>query len=337
MNLEVNYLVNNDCYKQNKKIIPAGIVVHSVGCAQPNRQVFVKNWNVSGIEKCVNAFVDDSGITQTLPWDTRPWGCGKGSKGSYNNSHIQFEMCEPAGSKYKGGQFTEYNVEKNADFFNKCYNNAVELCVFLCQKYHLSSDSIVCHSEAYKLGYGSNHSDVMHWFPKHGKNMDIFREDVRKLLNSGGNNSTSEDKNDSSDKNELASTFKAGDLVRLDDYAVQYDGKLIRSDYMNKEYKIKEIKNDRAVLTIDSIVIYAVSTKYLKHIGYEDNASDDFKPYLVKVTTSSLNIRSGPGVSFSVLGNITDYGVYTIVEQEGTWGKLKSGAGWISLNYTRKL
>lgn len=60
-------------------------------------------------------------------------------------------------------------------------------------------------------------------------------------------------------------------------------------------------------------------------------------PFLVKVTASALNIRSGPGTSYSIVGCITDKGTYTIVETSGTWGKLKSGAGWISLNYTERV
>jgi len=59
--------------------------------------------------------------------------------------------------------------------------------------------------------------------------------------------------------------------------------------------------------------------------------------FLVRVTASSLNIRSGPGTSYSIVGSITDKGTYTIVETSGTWGKLKSGAGWISLSYTERV
>ena len=65
-------------------------------------------------------------------------------------------------------------------------------------------------------------------------------------------------------------------------------------------------------------------------------------PYLVKITTAALNIRKGAGTNTAKVGCIRDRGVYTIVEErKGTgatlWGKLKSGAGWISLDYTRKL
>lgn len=62
----------------------------------------------------------------------------------------------------------------------------------------------------------------------------------------------------------------------------------------------------------------------------------DFSPYTVKVSTSALNIRSGPGITNKIVGVIRDKGVYTIVDKKGTWGKLKSGAGWISLNFTKK-
>lgn len=62
-----------------------------------------------------------------------------------------------------------------------------------------------------------------------------------------------------------------------------------------------------------------------------------FTPYRVRVTASALNIRKGPGTSYAVAGQIKDRGVYTIVEEKGAWGRLKSGAGWISLNYTKKV
>lgn len=62
------------------------------------------------------------------------------------------------------------------------------------------------------------------------------------------------------------------------------------------------------------------------------NASE----YKVRVTTGALNIRSGAGTGNSVVGCIRDKGVYTIVETQGNWGKLKSGAGWICLDYTSK-
>ena len=49
----------------------------------------------------------------------------------------------------------------------------------------------------------------------------------------------------------------------------------------------------------------------------------------------NLNIRTGPSTKYPRTQYIKP-GVYTIVEEQDGWGKLKSGAGWISLAYTEK-
>ena len=59
--------------------------------------------------------------------------------------------------------------------------------------------------------------------------------------------------------------------------------------------------------------------------------------FLVRVTTNGLNIRPEPSTRLSPVGIITDRGVYTIVEVQGEWGRLKSGVGWINLRYTERL
>lgn len=65
--------------------------------------------------------------------------------------------------------------------------------------------------------------------------------------------------------------------------------------------------------------------------------TESFSSYKVKVTAAALNIRTGPGTKYNVVGVIQDRGVYTIVDEKSGWGKLKSGAGWISLSYTKKV
>ena len=75
---------------------------------------------------------------------------------------------------------------------------------------------------------------------------------------------------------------------------------------------------------------------------YPAESKPVFSPYRVKVTASVLNIRKGAGTNYALAGTIRNGGIYTIV-QESTgqgatkWGKLKSGAGWISLDYTTKV
>ena len=66
-------------------------------------------------------------------------------------------------------------------------------------------------------------------------------------------------------------------------------------------------------------------------------------PFLVRVSISNLNIRTGAGTNYSRTGQYTGKGVFTITEvksgQGSTagWGRLKSGAGWISLDYVKRV
>lgn len=187
-------LTKNDCYKAGKNINPKGIVVHSTGANNPTLRRYIapddgiigknaynNHWNVSGLSKCVHAFIgeDKDGkvrIYQTLPWTMRCWGCGKGSKGTYNDSYIQFEICEDGLTDQK--------------YFNEVFTQAIELCAYLCKMYDISVSNVISHSEAYKKGYGSNHGDCDHWLKKHGKTMDWFRDSVKSKMNTSNATTT---------------------------------------------------------------------------------------------------------------------------------------------------
>ena len=76
---------------------------------------------------------------------------------------------------------------------------------------------------------------------------------------------------------------------------------------------------------------------------YTSKAANRTSSFKVQISISDLNIRKGPGTNYSTTGKFTDKGVFTIVEtKQGTgsakgWGKLKSGAGWISLDYATRI
>lgn len=273
LNLKTLMLTQNNCYKSGKKHTVKGIMVHSTGANNPTLKRYVgpddgllgknqynNHWNTptpGGRQVCVHAFIGklaDGTIAtyQTLPWDMVGWHSGSGSKGSAananNNGYIGFEICEDALT--------------DAAYFKAVYNEAVALCAMLCKTYGLTptKPTLICHSEGHALGIASNHGDVMHWFPKHGKSMDTFRADVKAAM--GGTTTA-------------------------------------------------------------------------------PTQPGTFTPYTVKVTGNPLNIRKGPGTNYGVAGQIKDNGVYTIVEERTgmgatKWGKLKSGAGWISLDYCQR-
>lgn len=208
MNLLKCILTANDCYKAGKKITPKGVMVHSTGAnnttvkryvqplpTDPNYAALIaklgknnngNDWNHTNeywqqhfdknLSKCVHAFIGklangSIATVQTLPWNHRGWHGG----GSSNDSYIGFEICEDG--------LTDRN------YFLKVYQEAVELTAMLCKEYNLDpmkDGVVICHSEGAKRGIASNHGDVMHWFPKHGKTMDDFRKAVQAQMGKGG-------------------------------------------------------------------------------------------------------------------------------------------------------
>lgn len=182
MNLKSSIMTKNPCYKE-RNITVKGLMLHSVGCAQPSAEVFIKKWNVATYDRaCVHAFIDaNTGtIYQTLPWNKRGWHCGD----SGNNTHIGVEMCESSYITYTSGTaFRVINKTKAQADGRRAYKAAVELFAMLCEKYKLDplkKGVIVSHREGYALGIASNHGDPEHYWKGLGLSytMDGFRKAV---------------------------------------------------------------------------------------------------------------------------------------------------------------
>lgn len=75
--------------------------------------------------------------------------------------------------------------------------------------------------------------------------------------------------------------------------------------------------------------------KIVEHIPDEE-VHNQFEPYRVKITASVLNVRKGAGISYPIVTTVKKDEVYTIVDESAGWGKLKSGVGWICLDYAKK-
>lgn len=353
------HAVKNLCYIKGQKMIPKGIVVHSTGANNPYLKRYVdapdevgtntygNHWNVAepgGRKVCVHAFIgydkaEQVRVAEILPLDICCWGVGSGKNGSYNYdpAYIQFEICEDG--------------LKDKEYYKKAFAVAVEYCAELCNTFGLNTSKIVGHCEAYKLGYGSNHSDPEHWMKNFGETMDDFRCRVSEIMK---NNKTKEE-----NKNETVSdisTIHKGDLVSIANNAIYYSGKAVPIWVKSQKWYVKEEPNgDRIVIDKNekgtNFICSPIHKRFLTVVSTtissdktEDNTpkNESSCPYHVKVTTNSLNIRKGAGTDTTKVGEITDKGVYTIVEEKtGTgatlWGKLKSGVGWISLDFVKQI
>lgn len=187
MQIIESILTKNPCYTAGRTITVKGLMLHSVGCPQPNAQVFIQNWNRPDYKSaCVHGFIDgNTGIIyQTLPWNHRGWHGG----GSSNNTHIGVEMCEPSCIKYtQGSSFTCSDKAAAQASVKKTYNAAVELFAMLCKKYNLNPmKDIVSHREGHAIGIATNHGDPEHLWKGVGLNytMDGFRADVKNNMES---------------------------------------------------------------------------------------------------------------------------------------------------------
>lgn len=334
MKLVKSILIKNPCYTAGKKITVKGLMLHSVGCLQPKASVFINNWNRADFDDaCVHAFIDgnDGTVYQTLPWNYRGWHCASGKNGSGNNTHIGVEMCEPACIKYTGGStFTCSDKAEAKAVAKRTYEAAVELFAMLCKEYGLNplaDGVIISHAEGHKRGIASNHGDPEHLWRQleMGYTMDGFRKDIKAVMSDEKEESTQ-------DNTEVVKWYRVRKSWE--------DAKSQKGAYkVLKNAKACADKNEGySVFDWNGKAVYpVVETEPEKESSAEKKVS-----YRVRVSIKNLNIRRGPGTNYDKTGKYTGIGVFTIVAEadgEGAskWGKLKSNAGWISLDYAKRI
>ena len=337
MKLVEAFLTRNPCFQAGRKIVVKGLMLHSVGCPQLRASVFIGNGNQESFDDaCVHAFIDgnEGTVYQTLPWNHRGWHCASRKKGSGNNTHIGVEMCEPGCIKYVGGAiFVCSDVETARAVVRRTYKAAVKLFAYLCKGYGLdpmADGVVISHKEGYARGISSNHGDPEHLWRQLGLEytMDGFRRDVKAAVGVGGY------------PEKLTEGY--------------YYVRKAWEDKKSQKGAYKVLKNAKAcadrndgyvVFDGDGNVVYGSGQKTLEDvtdIGNGTVASEKKVAYRVRVRIPDLNIRKGPGTNYEKTGKFTGVGVFSIVAEaagEGVekWGKLRSGAGWISLEYGERV
>ena len=318
MELMKSYVTKNECYQVARKIDVKGLMLHSVGVPQPSAKVFATSvynqYMPNGYEVCVHAFLQSDGkVYQTLPWNYEGWHAGGGDKGSANKTHIGVEMCEPDTIKYTGGaSFTVSDKAAAQAYVKGCYDTAVELFAYLCDLYDLNplaDGVIISHAEGYKRGIASGHADPEHLWKGLGMGytMDGFRRAVKAKM---GGTATEPDK---PAKKQLYRVRKAW------------------ADAKSQIGAFEVLENAKA----------ACKTGYKVFDSNGKVVFTPFTPYTFRTTCDVLNIRSGPGTNYPVIGQIKDKKRYTIVKEKtgpGSakgWGRLKAG-GWVARDWVEK-
>ena len=185
-NIIESFATKNKCYQAATPLYPRGIMLHSIGCPQPNASVMAQNFNQyrpNGQSVCVHAFVQRDGTYyQTLPYTMRAWHCG----GAANATHIGIEMTEPSSIVYTGGaSWRDLDPAATEAHVRGTYAAAVELFAQLCTQYALDpleDGVIISHAEGAARGIASAHADPTHLWRAFGLTMDGFRRDVAEAM-----------------------------------------------------------------------------------------------------------------------------------------------------------
>ena len=155
------FAVNSPRYTSGARLIPVGVVLHSVGTPQPSAEVFVKMWQSGKSPYFTHYVLDDQDIYQIMPHNRPLYHIG--SPG--NNKWLGIEMCEPNTIKYTGGAtFKMTDPEKARAFVKACYDQAVWLLAKLCQEYDWNPQTaILTHNEvSTKRLSNTDHVDPEH-------------------------------------------------------------------------------------------------------------------------------------------------------------------------------
>lgn len=221
---------------------------------------------------------------------------------------------------------------------DKAYAALIDLCVDICQRNgikklvwstnknervnHLNGCNMTVHRD-----YANKSCPGDYLYERHGAIADAVNARL---------NATVEDKTETPAETTLPEKLTTGY------YRVRKAWKDAKSQVgaykvLKNAKKVADKNPGTFVFDPDGNAVYPVETK-----TEVTEKAEPFQSYLVQVSISNLNIRKGPGTNYGKTGRFTGKGVFTIVdESKGSgatlWGKLKSGAGWISLDFAKKI
>ena len=238
--------------------------------------------------------VDDKEVVQGLPLDRNAWACGDGANGKGNRKGIQIEICY---SKSGGARFE--NAEKNA-------------AKFIAQ---------LLKERGWGVDNVKKHQDFSNKYCPHrtlDKGWASFVNMIRDYLNELNKPVQSTQ----------SSSISVGDKVKVKTTATHYaTGQSMASFVKGSTYEVTRIDGNKLLL---SDIVSWVWDYDVDKVGSTTQSNSD-NSFLVEIICDELNIRQQADFNSKVVGTVKKGEVFTIVEMSNGLGKLKSGAGWISI------
>ena len=242
--------------------------------------------------------VDEKYVIQTIPFNRNAFHAGDGANGTGNRQSIGIEIARSTG---------DINLFKQAE------QNCAEYVAQLLKNYGWGVDRVKRHKDW--SGKNCPHRTMeLGWT----RFLNMIQKELDKL----------------NGKTTTTSSVKVGDKVKVKSTATTYANstKNIPQWVKNGTYTVSKISGSKVLLKEITSWVNVNDVNKVSTVSTTTTTS-----YLVRVTVDSLNVRKSPTISSVVVTTVKKGGVYTIVEVSNGWGKLKSGAGWISLDCTEKV
>ena len=272
---------------------PEFIVVHNTA-NDASAQNEVKYMISNNNQVSFHFAVDDKEIVQGLPLDRNAWACGDGANGKGNRKGIQIEICY---SKSGGARFE--NAEKNA-------------AKFIAQ---------LLKERGWGVDNVKKHQDFSNKYCPHrtlDKGWASFVNMIKDYLNELNKPVQSTQ----------SSSISVGDKVKVKTTATHYaTGQSMASFVKGSTYEVTKVDGNKLLL---SDIVSWVWDYDVDKVGSTTQSNSD-NSFLVEIICDELNIRQQADFNSKVVGTVKKGEVFTIVEMSNGLGKLKSGAGWISI------
>lgn len=347
-------------YKKQQKLnknsgVPLYITIHNTSdlnnVNDDGEQYTRATYNENMGSVRVHFYVDD-----ICAWQNLKAGTGMISADPLNGAEVSWHAGD--GSTSNGGNMTSLSIEiimnDNEDHDAKAYDNGARLAAWLLWKHGLDINKLVTHTYWVNKSAGKHFANIdeqctskiegKKWCPLYifkSSNQKIALENWKTFKNITASYLTTLCEPNMY-PNSPSAKIKPGDLVSISEEARYYTGAKIPEWVKKQRWYVKEIVGDRAVINAnESSTNEIMSPVHIKYLNVAKTKEPTNTPYLIKVMVDSLTIRKLASANSEKTGTITDRGVYTIVDEvlinEVYYGKLKSGAGWVDLSYTKRL
>ena len=304
------------------KMSPSYITIHNTSnsaSADAEIRYMISNNNQTSFHVCV----DEKEVIQAIPFNRNAWHAGDGGNGNGNRKSIGIEIARSTG---------------DANLFEQAERNCAAYVAKLLKERGWGIDRVKRHKDW--SGKNCPHKTMEKGWQRF---LNMIQAELNKL--NGAPKPQPQPQPQPS-----TSQFKVGN----------YNGYVVTTDSLN----VRSQRNGGSTL----LTTIPKGTKvYVRYVMYQDNSATPkgalwggveyngktgfinlnyVQPtsapvvntsFRVKINTAVLNVRKGASASTAITTQVRSGEVYTIVEERNGWGRLKSGAGWISLYYTKRL